>query len=68
MNTLARIVKTRRKSIQLTQTQFAERAGEALTVVRKIEHQKTNLSVEKAYLVLRVFGYELGVLDSRNLK
>lgn len=68
MNTLASFVKTRRKSIQLTQTEFAERAGVALTVLRKIEQGKTNLSVEKVNLVLRMFGHELGVVDSRNLK
>ncbi len=68
MNTLASFVKARRKSIQLTQTEFAERAGVALTVVRKIEQGKTNLSVEKVNLVLRMFGHELGVVDSRNLK
>ena len=68
MNTLASFVKARRESIQLTQTEFAERAGIALTVVRKIEQGKTNLSVGKVNLVLRMFGHELGVVDSRKLK
>ncbi|MBL4745496.1 MAG: helix-turn-helix transcriptional regulator [Flavobacteriaceae bacterium] len=67
MNTLASFVKSRRKSIQLTQTEFAKRAGVALTVLRKIEQGKTNLSVEKVNLVLRMFGHELGGVDSRRL-
>ena len=56
---LATFVKERRKSVNLTQEEFAERAGVALTVVRKIEQGKTNLNMEKVNLVLRMFGHEL---------
>jgi transcriptional regulator with XRE-family HTH domain len=37
MKQLAEFVKERRKEVNLTQEEFAERAGIALTVVRKIE-------------------------------
>ena len=59
MEDLAQFVKKRRKEVGLTQEQFAERAGVALTVVRKIEQGKTNLNMDKVNLVLRMFGNEL---------
>ena len=37
MKTLANFVKEKRNEVKLTQEAFAERAGVALTVVRKIE-------------------------------
>lgn len=59
MKKLAEFVKERRKEVNLTQEEFAERAGVALTVVRKIEQGKTNLNMDKVNLVLRMFGHEL---------
>lgn len=56
---LAQLVKTKRKAVGLTQEEFAERTGVALTVVRKIEQGKTNLNMEKVNLVLRMFGHQL---------
>ncbi len=41
MRQLAEFVKESRKEINLSQKEFAERAGIALTVVRKIEQGKT---------------------------
>jgi y4mF family transcriptional regulator len=68
MQDLAQFVKDRRKEVQLTQEQFAERAGVALTVVRKIEQGKTNLNMDKVNLVLRMFGHELVPVDSKEVK
>ncbi len=65
---LAKFVKERRKSVNLTQEKFAERAGVALTVVRKIEQGKTNLNMEKVNLVLRMFGHELVPVSSASLQ
>ena len=42
MYKLSKFVKTRRNEVNLTQEEFAERAGVALTVVRKIEQGKIN--------------------------
>ncbi len=67
MNRLAEFVKARRKEVNLTQEAFAERAGVALTVVRKIEQGKTNLNMEKVNLVLGMFGHELAPVDSKDL-
>ncbi len=65
---LATFVKVRRKSVHLTQEEFAERAGVALTVIRKIEQGKTNLNMEKVNLVLKMFGHELVPVPSASLK
>jgi y4mF family transcriptional regulator len=59
MSTLADFVKERRKAVNLTQEEFAEKTGVALTVIRKIEQGKTNLNLDKVNLVLLMFGHEL---------
>ncbi|MGV8946969.1 MAG: helix-turn-helix domain-containing protein [Lutibacter sp.] len=59
MKTLKEFVKERRKEVNLTQEEFAERAGVALTVIRKIEQGKTNLNLGKVNLVLKMFGHTL---------
>lgn len=63
MKVLAEFVKKRRKEVGLTQEEFAERAGVALTVIRKIEQGKTNLNMEKVNLVLAMFGHELAPVN-----
>ncbi len=68
MKELANFVKERRKSVNLTQEEFAERAGVALTVIRKIEQGKTNLNMEKVNLVLRMFGHQLAAVDRRKIE
>ncbi len=67
MKQLSEFVKERRKKVKLTQEEFAERAGVALTVVRKIEQGKTNLNLDKVNLVLRMFGHELAPVNSKDL-
>ena len=56
---LANFIKTKRKEAHLTQEEFAQRAGVALTVVRKIEQGKENLSLAKVNQVLLMFGSKL---------
>ncbi len=68
MKQLADFVKERRRDVHLTQGEFAERAGVALTVIRKIEQGKTNLNMDKVNLVLRMFGHELAPVNSKDLK
>ncbi|HSI74912.1 MAG TPA: type II toxin-antitoxin system Y4mF family antitoxin [Lunatimonas sp.] len=67
MSALSEFVKARRKEVNLTQEEFADRAGVALTVIRKIEQGKTNLNMDKVNLVLRMFGHELAPVDSKSL-
>lgn len=67
MKTLAQFVKDKRKEANLTQEEFAERAGVALTVIRKIEQGKENLNLEKVNRVLKMFGHSLVPISSKDL-
>ncbi|MES2284085.1 MAG: helix-turn-helix domain-containing protein [Bacteroidota bacterium] len=67
MKTLAEFVKEKRKEANLSQEEFAERAGVALTVLRKIEQGKGNLNLEKVNHVLKMFGHELAPVNSKEL-
>lgn len=63
---LAEFVKRERKKIKLTQSEFAESAGVALVVVRKIEQGKENLSLRKVNRVLLMFGHTMGPIKVHN--
>ncbi len=65
MNLIADFVKKRRKQLGLSQEEFATKAGVALTVIRKIEQGKENLSLSKVNQVLIMFGQVLGPVDAR---
>ena len=67
MTTLANFVKTKRNEVKLTQEEFAERTGVALTVIRKIEQGKENLNLEKVNQVLKMFGHTLAPVNAREL-
>ncbi len=66
MNDLSDFVKTKRKQLDLTQEEFAEKAGVALTVIRKIEQGKENLSLSKVNQVLHLFGHVLGPIKEND--
>ena len=66
MNDLSDFVKTKRKQLDLTQEEFAEKAGVALTVIRKIEQCKENLSLSKVNQVLHLFGHVLGPIKEND--
>ncbi len=66
MSVLADFVKERRKQSKLTQQEFAEKSGVALTVIRKIEQGKDNLSLAKVNQVLNMFGHVLGPINAKN--
>jgi y4mF family transcriptional regulator len=65
MNLISDFVKKRRKLLKLTQEEFAEKAGVALTVIRKIEQGKDNLSLSKVNHVLKMFGQVLGPVNDK---
>ena len=67
MKKLSEFVKERRKEVRLTQEEFAERTGVALTVIRKIEQGKTNLNMDSVNLVLKMFGHELAPVHTKEL-
>ncbi len=66
MNKLSEFVKARRKQLGLTQEEFAEKAGVALTVIRKIEQDKDNLSLSKVNQVLILFGHVLAPVNEKD--
>lgn len=67
MKDLAQFVKERRKEVNLTQEEFAERTCIALTVIRKIEQGKTNLNMDKVNLVLNMFGHQLAPVSLKEI-
>jgi y4mF family transcriptional regulator len=68
MKTVDQFVKDKRKETRLTQQELAEKAGVALTVIRKIEQRKGNLNLKKVNQVLRMFGHVLAPVSIRVLK
>ncbi|MBA4298801.1 transcriptional regulator, y4mF family [Algoriphagus alkaliphilus] len=66
MNQIAEFVKTRRKQLGMTQEEFADKAGVALTVIRKIEQGKENLSLLKVNQVLSMFGHILTPIHEKD--
>lgn len=65
---LARFIKHKRKEAKLTQQEFAERVGVALTVIRKIEQGKENLSLAKVNQVLMMFGHKLAPENHKDIE
>jgi len=58
--TLSDFLKEKRKKLNLTQLQLAEKAGVGLRFVRDLEQGKTTLRMDKVNQVLKLFGQELG--------
>ncbi len=67
MKSLDTFLKEKRKQAGLTQLEFAERAGVALTVIRKIEQGKGNLNLEKVNHVLAMFGHSLVPVSTKDI-
>ena len=59
---LSKFVKERRKALQLTQTELAEKAGVGLRFVRELETGKETLRIDKVNQVLKLFGHHLAPL------
>jgi len=54
-------LKDKRKRLNLTQQQLAEKAGVGLRFVRDLEQGKTTLRMDKVNQVLILFGQELPI-------
>jgi transcriptional regulator, y4mF family len=67
MKSLQEFVKQKRKETGLTQEAFADKAGVALTVVRKIEQGKNDLQLGKVNQVLKMFGHTLAPVSIKEL-
>ena len=56
MNTIAQIVKLKRKEAGLTQEEFAMRSGLGLRFVRDLEQGKETVRMDKVNQALAMFG------------
>ncbi len=57
---LAKLLKLKRKKLNITQAELAAKAGVGLRFLRECEQGKTTLRMDKVNQVLELFGYELG--------
>lgn len=59
---LSNFVKSKRKSVKLTQPELAEKAGVGLRFIRELEQGKESLRLDKVNQVLQLFGYQVGAV------
>ncbi|MFA7688462.1 MAG: helix-turn-helix transcriptional regulator [Moheibacter sp.] len=59
---ISEFVKQKRKQLNLTQPELAERAGVGLRFVRELEQSKQSVRLDKVNQVLALFGSEVGVI------
>ena len=55
---LANFVKEKRKAVNLTQPELAEKAGVGLRFVRELEQGKPTVRMDKVNIALAMFGME----------
>jgi len=60
LNPIASFVKEKRKRLNFTQIELAEKAGVGLRFIRKLEQGKETLQLNKVNQVLQLFGHEAG--------
>ncbi len=63
---IANFIKERRKQLELTQPELAERAGVGLRFIRELEQGKQTVRLDKVSQVLHFFGCQLGVVEMEN--
>jgi DNA-binding XRE family transcriptional regulator len=64
MSKIAKYVKIKRKRFNLTQAEFADKFGIALTVVRKIEQGKSNVNLESLLELLKIFDCTIDIIKT----
>lgn len=68
MNGLSEFVREKRKSLNMTQPELAEKAGTGLRFIRDLEQGKRTLRMDKVNQVLSLFGYELGPVKQERVE
>jgi y4mF family transcriptional regulator len=58
LNPIASFVKEKRKKLNLTQIELAEKAGVGIRFIRELEQGKETLQLNKVNQVLKLFGHE----------
>ena len=61
-------IKEKRREVNLTQPDLADKAGVGLRFVREMEQGKLTLRMDKVNQVLQLFGYQLGPVEMKNEK
>lgn len=61
---LSDFVKDKRNAVKLTQPELAEKAGVGLRFIRDMEQGKETLRMDKVNQVLKLFGYQLGPVET----
>lgn len=56
---ISKFVKTKRKTLKITQKEFALKAGVGLRFIRDLEQGKESLRMDKVNQVLGMFGHKL---------
>ncbi|HAK46323.1 MAG TPA: transcriptional regulator [Spirochaeta sp.] len=56
---LIQLIKIKRKDLDLTQKELADRAGVGLRFIRELEQGKNTLRLDKVNQVLAMFGYRM---------
>ena len=64
---LSEFVQERRKQLNLTQIDLAEKSGVGLRFVRELEQGKQTLRMDKINQVLALFGHEVGAVPTTML-
>lgn len=64
---LSEFVKERRKQLNLTQIDLAEKSGVGLRFVRELEQGKQTLRMDKINQVLALFDHEVGAVPTTML-
>ena len=64
---LSEFVRERRKQLNLTQIDLAEKSGVGLRFVRELEQGKQTLRMDKINQVLALFGHEVGAVPTTML-
>ena len=65
---LAKFLKLKRKRLNITQAELAEKAGVGLRFLRECEQGKNTLRMDKVNQVLELFGYELGPVKKERVE
>lgn len=62
--TLSAFIKQKRDETNLTQAELAEKAGVGLRFIRDLEQGKETLRLDKVNQVLKLFGSEVGPIET----
>jgi y4mF family transcriptional regulator len=63
---LIQFVKAKRKSLEMTQSDLADRAGLGLRFIRELEQGKKTLRLDKVNQVLALFGHRMAPAPFRS--